>query len=150
MEMIKRRLEFTCKSLESLRRVIETYQKSMNSDISTDLIKIFGNKNELILSIRDAMIKRFKLAVDLFWKFFKVYLEEKEKSFPETNTPRAIFRAMCNARLATEKEAEALLQMVGNRNKTSHIYMEEISDFIAKLIPSYYELMCKKVSHLKV
>jgi nucleotidyltransferase substrate binding protein (TIGR01987 family) len=150
MGKLEKKYTTILKALIALQKSIISYQNGIKVADKTDFYKdVYGEKEEFLNSLRDSMIQRFEFSVDLIWKFLKSYLEEKEKTIPESNTPRSIFRTMCNSKLITEKESETLLDMVSNRNKTSHIYKEEISDFIAKQIPNYYKLMNNIISRIQ-
>ena len=80
----------------------------------------------------------------------KNYLENVEKITLEIRSPRSTFRALCNAKIITEKEAETAMDMIVHRNMTTHIYKEETAEIISSLIPSYYELMESIVSRIKI
>jgi len=98
---------------------------------------------EAYRSFRDSLIQRFEISTDLFWKYLKIYLEDKIKIIPEANVPKPVIKATCKAKLISEKDSEMLLEMIQKRNLTSHIYKEEIADIVCKGIPTYFELMDK-------
>jgi len=92
--------------------------------------------------IRDAVIQRFEYCFELAWKYIAVYLQEKSGIVLEQYSPNYIFRKACHAGLISESETIQSLQMVVDRNKTSHIYKEEVADSIATIsAPKYYEFM---------
>ena len=97
---------------------------------------------------RDSMIYCFKQCVDLFWKYLKKELEEKHLT-PEIKAPAEVIRKSCSARLITETEAETVLNMIKDRNMTSHMYVEEIAEILAGKIPAYYKLMHSIVQRIK-
>lgn len=92
-------------------------------------------------SARDSIIQRFEFSVELFWKYVRLYLEEHEKISIETNTPRAVIRTACQARILTEEQAAACIAMITSRNLTSHIYKEEIAEQLAYEIPLHYKAL---------
>jgi nucleotidyltransferase substrate binding protein (TIGR01987 family) len=83
----------------------------------------------------------FEFCVDLFWKYVKRYLLEETKQTVEINAPKPVIRAACKAKLISEQDAEKILEMIDDRNKSSHIYKEEIADQISVNTSQYYALM---------
>ncbi len=96
------------------------------------------------------MIQRFEFCCDLFWKFLKDYLETIAKILLPFKSPVATFRALCQAKYISEQEAEAAIEMVESRNKTSHIYKKEIAEQISKNIKKYHHLMNTIVERVKL
>jgi len=135
--------------LQTLEIAVESHKKI--TSLKTDSLwyrEVFKTKEESERMARDSMIQRFEFCVDTFWKYFKDHLESIEKITLEIKSPRAIFRALCQARLLNEQETEFAINMVENRNRTSHIYKEEIAEKISSEIPSYYEFMIKIVNRI--
>lgn len=97
---------------------------------------------------RDSIIQRFEFSVEIFWKYLRLYLEEHEKVSVKTNTPRAVIRTACQARILSEEQADVCIAMVASRNLTSHIYKEDIAEQLARDIPQYYELLKQLVTIL--
>jgi len=91
-------------------------------------------------SLRDSLVQRFEYCVDLFWKYLKKDLEIKHM-MPEIKAPAEVIRKSYTSGIITESEATAILEMIKNRNLTSHIYLEEIAELLAKKIPDFYKLM---------
>lgn len=89
---------------------------------------------------RDSVIQRFEYSIDLFWKYIKKYLESEDVRF-DVIISREVIRKAYSLRFITEEQAETILEMIRNRNKTSHIYLEEISDYLIRLIPEYYNTL---------
>lgn len=98
--------------------------------------------------LRDSMIQRFEYCTDLFWKYLKKYLEEKHLA-PEVKTPAEVIRKSYAVHLIAEDEAENFLTMIKDRNMTSHMYIEEFAEILAKKIPEYYQLMNAVAQKLK-
>ena len=100
--------------------------------------------------IRDAVIQRFEYCFELAWKYVAVYLQERSGIALEQYSPNYIFRKACHAGLITESETAQALQMVVDRNKTSHTYKEEVADYIATIsAPKYFEFMQILVDRFK-
>ena len=94
-----------------------------------------------ILAARDSVIKRLEYTVDSFWKMIKVYMETVLGLVIAENGPKPITRTAALRKVISEDEASRLIEMIEERNKTSHMYREEIADEIAKHAPKAYTLM---------
>lgn len=57
------------------------------------------------------------------------------------NSPREVIRTGLRAKLYSEDISKELLQMLDDRNLTSHTYVEELAEFIAGRIPAYSKNM---------
>jgi nucleotidyltransferase substrate binding protein (TIGR01987 family) len=95
------------------------------------------DKENIIL--RDAMIQRFEYSTEAFWKYLKAYLLT-EHNLP-ANSPREVIRTGLNAKLYREEISKELLQMLDDRNLTSHTYVEKLAESIARRIPDYSKNM---------
>ena len=95
------------------------------------------NKENIIL--RDAMIQRFEYSTEAFWKFLKAYLLTEHNL--SANSPRDVIRTGLKAKLFSEEISKELLQMLDDRNLTSHTYVEELAESIAGRIPAYSKNM---------
>ncbi len=97
--------------------------------------------------VRDATIQRFEYTFEAFWKFVKEYLKEKEGII--CNSPKRCFRELFSiGELVIEEETTKLLEMVDDRNLTSHTYKEEVAQILYKKVKDYHNLMEKAVSKL--
>ena len=137
---------------QKITQALETLEKAVA--VFTVFVKEGKNYNphmdyeEEYRGLRDSMIQRFEYCVDLFWKYLKKDLEEKHLA-PEIKAPAEVIRKSCSARLITETEAETVLNMIKDRNMTSHMYVEEIAEILAGKIPAYYKLMHSIVQRIK-
>ena len=91
--------------------------------------------------LRDSIIQRFEFSIDTFWKFLKEYLEIKRQVIFDSISPRRVFRACLEAHLITDEEFLNLLDIIEDRNRTSHTYSEKIAEEILQRTPGYYNLM---------
>lgn len=107
----------------------------------------FTNWDEMRRTYRDSMVQRFEYCTDLFWKYLKKYLETFVE-LPDINGPAPVIRASFSAGLLDEQEAENALDMIKDRNMTSHIYKEDIAETLAAKIPQHCRLMNAVVSRL--
>lgn len=60
---------------------------------------------------------------------------------PDILSPATIIREAGRARLLTEEETKAILEMVKKRNLTSHIYQEEFAGILTVELPGYFSIM---------
>lgn len=86
----------------------------------------------------DGTIQRFEFALELFWKTLKRLLAEEGV---ETFTPKDTLRKAFQAGWLTDEAA--WLQMLSDRNATSHIYDEETAKRIYDNIRRNYSEMVK-------
>ena len=127
-------MEIIEKKYISLIKALNTLKKS--------LIIIEDPENRhLYESLRDSVIQRFEYSIDTFWKFLKLYIQEKEKIDLDVASPRIILRQAETIGLIDKKLYETLIDCLADRNLTSHVYNEETADAILKNIPLYYTTM---------
>ena len=75
--------------------------------------------------VRDAVIQRFEFSFELVWKTLKLYLERQGH---ECGGPRpTLKKAFAEGLIATPEEADVWLQMLDDRNLTSHAYDEALA-----------------------
>lgn len=92
----------------------------------------------------DGTIQRFEFCIELFWKLLRRVLLE---SGIETGTPREAIQKAYQARWI---EDESLwIQMLRDRNQTSHTYEEDLAIEIFRRIPDYYVLMTQALDNLQ-
>ena len=70
----------------------------------------------------DGVIQRFEFTFELFWKALKIFLQEKGIL---ARTPRDVFKEAF--RLEWLEDEEVFLNMLEDRNKTSHVYDRKTS-----------------------
>ncbi|MDB3957873.1 nucleotidyltransferase substrate binding protein [Opitutales bacterium] len=106
--------------------------------------KYVQNQTDVIL--RDALIQRFEYSTEAFWKYLKAYLQTEHNL--SANSPREVIRTGLTAKLYSEEISKELLQMLDDRNLTSHTYVEELAESIAGRIPSYCTVMQNTMNQL--
>jgi nucleotidyltransferase substrate binding protein (TIGR01987 family) len=74
---------------------------------------------------RDGVIQRFEFCFELLWKTLKIYLEDRGI---EARSPKDCLRAAFGQGWIIEEDS--FLDMLADRNKTSHIYSREESQKI--------------------
>ncbi len=96
--------------------------------------------------VRDAAIQRFEYTSEAFWKVVKGYLDTQEGII--CNSPKSCFKEAFKVGLLSEEETIKILEMVDNRNLTSHTYHEEVAEEIYRQVGSYWKLMdevCRRI-----
>jgi nucleotidyltransferase substrate binding protein (TIGR01987 family) len=84
--------------------------------------------------VYDGVIQRFEFTFELSWKLMKMFLEYT--GITELKSPRATIREAFSYGLI--EDGEQWIDMMVDRNKTSHIYDEEEAKLIYNKIKSNY------------
>jgi len=84
--------------------------------------------------VRDGVIQRFEFTYELAWKTTKEYLEDN--GIVDKNSPKAVIKEAYAQKLISN-EPNWLL-MLDDRNKTAHVYNEQLAQDIAGRITSRY------------
>jgi len=86
---------------------------------------------------RDGLIQRFELAIELAWKTMKDYLHEQGIS-DGINSPKNVLKKAFLDDIITD---EMWFEMLEDRNRTSHIYEDDVASEIAdRIVNSYLKL----------
>lgn len=103
-----------------------------------EAIDLYENHENPVLL--DGTIQRFEFCVELGWKLLKEYLEFEKMG--EFASPRAAIKESFSIGLIDN--AEQWLDMLDDRNLTSHTYDEQIAKEIYRnIITKYYEILIK-------
>ena len=129
-------MEALTKKYQILLQALNTLKEAIALLDDPEYTKIYD-------TLRDSAIQRFEYCIDNFWKFLKIYIQEKNNILLETATPRGILREAVNSKLISENEYEELVQAITNRNLTSHSYNESVAQALIEAIPAAYNLMRK-------
>jgi len=135
MEKLTKRYNVVIQTLETLKTAIEKLNDPKNK--------------ENYESFRDSVVQRFEYSIDNFWKFLKIYLQQKHKILT-SGSPRDVLRDTLTANIITQDEFKKLIECVRDRNLTSHTYNEPLAEEIAGNIPEYYGLMKKIIERVEV
>ena len=76
----------------------------------------------------------------------KAYLQTEHNL--SANSPREVIRTGLTSKLYSEETSQELLQMLDDRNLTSHTYVEELAESIAHRIPDYSKNMSEVMTRL--
>jgi nucleotidyltransferase substrate binding protein (TIGR01987 family) len=91
----------------------------------------------------DGTIQRFEFVYELFWKTFKSLLEIEGI---ETNTPKEALQQAYQAKWLSDQSV--WLQMMKDRNETSHLYDKTSAEKIYHHIKDYFPELQRTVDFL--
>jgi len=127
MERIILRRKMLIKALDSLERAIEQIEE-------------VEPHHKYYVALRDSVIKSFEYSMDTFWKFLKQYIEVKH-GLETPASPKPIFKQCLELNIITPDEHAACLDIVEDRNMTSHTYNETLAERIAQDVPHFYTVI---------
>lgn len=121
-------------SLESLEKAIVTIEKGL----------IEYEQHPDLLSIRDGIIQRFEITMDLSWKLLQRVLKEKfGVQSGLLNAKKDLFREAASYELIVD--AERWIEHYNSRNETSHIYDEDVAsdvfEHVSEFLPDVKDLL---------
>jgi len=120
--------------LESLNQALDRLDESL------ELLKN-SKYSELHSSLRDSTIKRFDLSYDLFWKYTRDVLEDIFGI--SAKSPRAVFDTLLMQGFIDREQQATLLDMLSDRNLSTHTYEEQLAEELIKRVEQYAVLMDK-------
>jgi nucleotidyltransferase substrate binding protein (TIGR01987 family) len=95
---------------------------------------------------RDGVIQRFEFTFELLWKGLKMFLEEQ--GVTDSRSPRECLKAAF--RIGVIEDEETFLDMLDDRNRTSHIYDKgEAERIFLKIKSAYLGAIEKLLARLK-
>ena len=108
-----------------------------------------GTFDEILLEeenaiVRDAAIKRFEYNFELAWKAIKRFAALEGES---CDSPRSAFRTAL--RLSWIDDDEIWLDMLDDRNRTTHTYKEATAESVYHRLESYLKVMKQLKSTLE-
>lgn len=136
MESLETRYSATKKCLASLHESLTTIENPKFKEIYKQL--------------RDSVIQRFEYTIDTFWKFLRAYLEEKHGASFSLVSPKEVLRTALQAQILTQQEFNFFIDMVQDRNQTSHTYNELLAESIKKHIFNYYHIVKNVMDRLSI
>lgn len=137
MDKLEEKRRQLLQALDTLDTSIRIYKNMQDKEIKSC---IFESLDDMQRIVRDSMIQRFEYCCELFWKYIKRYLDGVQIP-PEFNAPAPVIRTAFSAGILNEVEGEHALDIVKDRNRTPHIYQEEIAEILAAKIPQHSKLM---------
>ncbi|MEF9952296.1 MAG: nucleotidyltransferase substrate binding protein [Clostridium sp.] len=109
----------------ALNRLEEATTKDLNDDI-----------------IIDGIIQRFEFTFELGWKMIKLYLED-QGIIDEALAPRSTIK--CGFKYKVIEDSQVWIDMMLDRNRTSHMYDQELAVSIVTRIKERYITEFKKL-----
>ena len=85
--------------------------------------------------VRDATIQRFEFSSEAVWKAAREWLYTQESI--EVNHPRGCFRELFRIGRIDEALSIELLDLIDDRNRTSHAYIEALAQAVYEKIPQH-------------
>ncbi len=114
------------KILDQFKNAVSRFEESLKQDIT---------QNDLFL---DAAIQRFEFTYELSWKTIKRYLQFEGNS---VTSPREVFQIAFKK--AWIRDEAVWLDMIDDRNKTSHTYKKSIAMEVYNNLPRYLQAYCE-------
>lgn len=107
---------------------------------------IEDSKKYSIESLKDGVIQRFEFSVELSWKTLKQYLESE--GVVNITTPKQTIRESFAKEIL--ENPDIWINMLNDRNLTSHIYDSSVSDKIFEnIINGYFDEIKRNYDYLK-
>ena len=119
--------------MERLKKKIDTAKKALKT-----LQELLAVEN-LTAVERDAVVQRFEYTFEALWKAGKLFLREIEGL--EIGSPKSVIRGFLQVGMLTEDQTAVALDMVDDRNLTSHAYNEDLAEQIYNQIGDYADVM---------
>lgn len=138
MEKLTKKYENLVKIHRGLALSITRYKKAL-ADKNMDL----ETKEER----RDSLIKRFELTYDLLWKYLREYITLTGGI--TADSPRKVFQECLSLSLINREETKELIDLIEDRNLTTHVYDIDLANRVAADIQKHYDVIdtiIKKVS----
>ena len=117
--------------MELLSNKVENLRKAVDR-LSEGILELQANESSIV---RDGVIQRFEFTTELAWKAAREYL--MDQGFVDINSPKTVMKEAFSFGLITDDKI--WIQILNDRNLTSHIYKEEIADEICeRIIKTYF------------
>lgn len=127
-----------CCSMSNFQKKAENFEKSV-SRLQEALEEYDLNKST---TVRDGAIQRFEFSVELAWKTAREYL--LEQGFIDLNSPKTVMREAYSYKIINDERA--WIQILNDRNLTSHVYDEKTADEIFVRICTSHMQALKELS----
>lgn len=100
-----------------------------------DTLKELSGIEKVTIIQRDAAIQRFEYTFEAVWKVARLYLSEIEGF--DIASPKGVIRACMQTGIFNEDQTVLALDMVDDRNQTSHAYNEGLAEKIYGRLENY-------------
>jgi nucleotidyltransferase substrate binding protein (TIGR01987 family) len=116
-------------NFEPLEKAIFSFEKAIECTLNEE--KNPDNNKYTIQTLKAGVIQNFEFTYELSWKFIKRWLEQNLGStYVDGVTRRQLFR-LSNEHILID-DIEKWMEFHNARNRTSHIYDEEIAEEVYK------------------
>ncbi len=112
---------------KALKRLEESINESLENTMST--------------TIKDGVIQRFEFSYEICWKLIKYFLEYE--GIESAESPRSTFREAFSYGLI--EDGDDWIDMLNDRNLTSHVYDEHIANEIYEKVKNKYFYMLNDI-----
>lgn len=116
------------------KKALERLRQALDEDLS---------KGNIVI---DGTIQRFEFTFELAWKLAKAILKFNGI---EVDAPRLVIKEAYKSRLISDEDGQAWIDMLEDRNKTSHIYDEKQALKIYEKIKAHYKNLEKFGKNIK-
>lgn len=134
------KLGYKLQNLNSAFRSLELAYRYLNVEL--DKLSL-SNNLDLKQINQDSVIQRFEYTVELLWKYLREYIQVKFLIADLPSSPACVFREALTVNLLSIEETEQSLQMIKDRNLTSHTYKNEIAEDILSRMDNHIKLIKK-------
>ena len=138
MEKLKTKYDDLLKIHKRLAVAIKRYEEALtDKDIDDEIKEAF----------RDSVIKRFELTYELLWKYIREYMIISAGI--TVDSPRKVFQQCLSLNLTNPEETQQLIDLIEDRNLTSHVYNIDLAKDVAADIQKHHNAIgaiIKKIS----
>ena len=99
------------------------------------------SNEEFYTFFRDSTVQRFEFTVEILWETIKTYLKQMEGI--DCKSPKGCIKDFFSVGYLNENEVKIFLEMIDDRNMTSHTYHEEVAEKIFQDLKFYLPLIEK-------
>lgn len=118
--------------MELLSNKVQNLKKAV-ARLSEGILELQANDSSVV---RDGVIQRFEFTTELAWKATREYL--MDQGFVDINSPKSVMKEAFSFGLISDDKI--WIQILNDRNLTSHIYKEEIADEICnRIIKTHFQ-----------
>ncbi len=118
--------------------MIQAY-KTLEEAIQLSKVDVLFIDPKLKKLCQDGLLQRFEYCYEVTWKYLKEYC--RYFFAIEVTSPKTVFQECWKQKIINESELEQCINMINDRNKTSHIYSEKQAEIISEHIENYMRLM---------
>lgn len=122
--------------MSDIKKKLENFESALGK--LKDGVKQYDRLNDLT---RDGLIQRFEFTFELAWKTLKIIFEEE--GVLGLNSPKLVLKEAYSADIIQDQRL--WLNMLSDRNATSHIYSESVAVEISNRILNLYIVELERI-----